>query len=626
VVASDALALALPALVSFYLFGCGAGKTTLGNNTMSKPTPIIAVTSSPGGARIFIDGKDSGAYSSVSGNAPTNVSIEHVTPEGSVHLVTLKLEGYYDWNMFVMLMPDSIVRVDAKLVSSSQAQTTGKLIITSEPEGAEVFLDGNPTNMKTPAELSGLSPTRHAIKLRLRDMELFDFVDMKPDGAVELHAVFDEPTKGSISGVVYNVNGDTMLDADVKLMLGEQVVATSRTTLFGTFLFRNIAPGRYTIRATAETPSGTLFGERSNIIVVSGRRTFNADVTVFPEGIVGGIQGRVTNKAGKPIEGAHVFTLIGLLSASSDVTDSSGRYRLTNVPEGSWIVEALALGYLRSRQQVYVEKGKTAQLDFVLEEAQKVLAPLPKPEPPSGTMLTYPATVSRGLNDGSKNAFISFLRLHRLDNLIKVLTAPRPRSKHKRMPASGFFIEADLWWKIISREDVLGYVVYRSFAESGGFKRVTTIYGTALPMFVDLSDEHTPLKPVRYAIALLSALNNESDMSDPIRLEPIGEARLKSPPNQAIIKVSEGERISFEWHPVDGATAYWVQLFSEFPTGAVDPQWETTSPLKVTNVAYDGPQLLRGKTYYWMVIASNSDEPKKATAFSYSELRQFIVQ
>jgi len=624
VATSNVIALVLSTLV--FLYGCGGGKTTLGNNTITKPTPTIAVTSSPPGAKIFIDGKDSGAYSAATGSGPTKVAIENVPTEGSVHLITLKLEGYHDWNMFVMLMPDSIVRVDARLTSCLQAQTTGKLIITSEPEGAEVFLDGKPTGMRTPAELTGLSPTRHAIKLQHGTLELFDFVDVKPDGVVELHAVFDEPTKGSISGVVYNVNGDTMLDADVKLMLGEQVVATARTTLFGTFLFRNIAPGKYTIRATAETSSGTFVGERSNIVVVSGRRTFNADVTVFPEGIVGSIQGKVTNRAGVPIEGAHVFTLVGLLSASSDVTDSSGRYRLTNVLEGSRIVEALAPGYLCSRREVYVEKGKTVQLDFILEEASKELAPLPKPEPPSGTMLTYPATVSRGLNDGSRNAFISFLRLHRLGELIKVLTASRQQGKHTRMPRKGFIIEADLWWKPVSREDVIGYVVYRSFAEVGGFKRIATIYGVALPILVDVSDEHTPSKPVRYAITLLSTLNSESDMSDPVSLEPIGEARLKSPPNQAIIKVSEGEQISFEWHPVDGATAYWVQLFSEFPTGAVDPQWETVIPLKGTKITYDGPQLLRGKTYYWMVIASNSDIPKVATAFSYSELRQFVVQ
>lgn len=620
--------IALLALATSLLIRCGGGKPTSPDNIPNQTAKaVILVTSTPGGARIFLDGVDTNAYSAPSGSTPTKLELPQFVPAESVHLVTLRLDGYYEWNTFVMVMPSSTVMVDAKLTSVGQASATSTLRISSEPEGALISIDGKPTGLVTPTELKNLSPTRHAIKLELSGIgEVYDFVELKPDVAYELHVVFDEPGKGSISGVVYNAYGDTLLDAEVQLIQGERVVASTRTTQFGTFIFRNCPPGRYKLRATAELAGVTLIGERDNVIVASGRRTFNADVTVFPEGATGGVCGVVKNRNGQPIKGAYVFTLIGMLSSVSDVTDEFGRYRLSGIPAGSVIVEVVADGYLQARQSVQVESGKEVELNFTLTEVTSGLQPLPKPPNLSGTAFTYPASVTRGAYSAGFNAFMSFLRRHRVVGLSKVLGEARKLFPRKRLPPKGCIIEASLWWMPVSREDIAGYCVYRSYAHIGGFKRIATIRGTSLPLFVDISDEHAPLKPVRYAITLLSATGNESEMSNEVKLIPLGDLRLSSPSNDAVISVSEGEQITFEWQPVDGAAAYWVQLYAEFPTGAVDPQWETTIPLKGTSVVYDGQPLLRAKSYYWMAIAADSEDPKTATAFSYSELRRFTTK
>lgn len=616
-------------LVSTFLclVGCGGGTPSVNVPHDHQIPPVVLVTSTPGGAKIFLNGVDTGAYAASSGDTPTRIELPQFAASEGVCLVTLRLDGYYEWNIFVMVMPSSVIRVNAELMSVESAPANGVVRITSEPHGAEIFIDGKPTGKTTPAELTGLSPTRHAIKVELSGVgEVYDFIDVKPDEVGEVHVTFDEPGRGSVSGVVYNSYGDTMLDAEVRLIQDGRVLATTRTTLFGTFIFRNVTPGRYKLQALAEFAGGRLVGERDGVIVMSGKRTFNADVTVLPEGTSGGIYGVVRDRDGKAIKGAYVFTLIGILSAVSDVTDEQGRYRLGSVLAGSNVVEVVADGYLQARQQVNVEAGKDVRLDFTLTNISAEPGLLPKPQELYGSMFTYPASVGRGINDGGRVAFLSFLRRHKRFDLIKVLEQANTARSGNRLPPRGWIIEADLWWMPTSREDIVGYVIYRSYAQSGGFTPVATVRGTSLSVFVDISDHHTPLKPVRYAYALLSALGKESELSNEVMLIPLGKLRLASPQNDAIVAVSEGEQVVFEWHQVEGAVAYWVQLFAEFPSGPVDPWWEITVPLKETKVTYDGQPLLRGKTYYWMAIAADSENPKIAKAFSYSELRRLTVK
>ncbi len=58
------------------------------------------------------------------------------------------------------------VRGDAPERPVAAAQTTGALDLQSRPPGADVFVDGNPTGLKTPAVLKGL-PVRRTVEIRV---------------------------------------------------------------------------------------------------------------------------------------------------------------------------------------------------------------------------------------------------------------------------------------------------------------------------------------------------------------------------------------------------------------------------------------------------------------------------
>jgi Ca-activated chloride channel family protein len=81
---------------------------------------------------------------------------------------------------------------------------------------------------------------------------------------------------------------------------------------------------------------------------------------------VGEIEGSVRDQAGNPIANAQVFVVGTSVSA---ITETSGAYRLRQVPVGTQTVRAAFIGY-RSTEvaNVPVRKGKVTRLDLILEQ------------------------------------------------------------------------------------------------------------------------------------------------------------------------------------------------------------------------------------------------------------------
>jgi Ca-activated chloride channel homolog len=80
----------------------------------------------------------------------------------------------------------------------------------------------------------------------------------------------------------------------------------------------------------------------------------------------GEIEGSVRDQAGSPIANAQVF-VVG--TSLNTVTDTSGAYRLRQVPVGTHAVRAAFIGY-RSTEvtNVPVRKGKVTRVDLILEQ------------------------------------------------------------------------------------------------------------------------------------------------------------------------------------------------------------------------------------------------------------------
>lgn len=102
----------------------------------------IAVTSTPPGAAIYLDGQDTGLL--------TPATLEGLVPDN--YVVSVALEGY-------LVQPTDQTAIVSPLRTTQVpdfALSQTSLVVTSTPEGAAIFLDGEDTGQITPATLVGV--------------------------------------------------------------------------------------------------------------------------------------------------------------------------------------------------------------------------------------------------------------------------------------------------------------------------------------------------------------------------------------------------------------------------------------------------------------------------------------
>jgi PKD repeat protein len=125
----------------------------------TQPSPAygsIAATSIPPGATLILDGRQRGATPDIiSGVLPGN------------HDVILSLRGYDDWSQVVSVGSGQIAAVNAALVVNGASPAgTGSLAVTSDPPGAEIYIDDGFRGV-SPVTISGLSAGNHTISIKL---------------------------------------------------------------------------------------------------------------------------------------------------------------------------------------------------------------------------------------------------------------------------------------------------------------------------------------------------------------------------------------------------------------------------------------------------------------------------
>jgi len=113
-----------------------------------------SIQSNPTGAKIFLDGADTGFV--------TPKTISNV-PAGS-HVILCRLSGYADNSQTVSVFAGQTAMVSIDLVS---IPTTGSISIQSNPTGAKIYLDYADTGFVTPKTLPNLAAGSHVIRCSL---------------------------------------------------------------------------------------------------------------------------------------------------------------------------------------------------------------------------------------------------------------------------------------------------------------------------------------------------------------------------------------------------------------------------------------------------------------------------
>jgi hypothetical protein len=122
------------------------------NHYNSLPVGKISVSSSPSGARIYLDGTDMGF------NTPATLT----SISAGSHTIILKKSGYNDYSTSVTVTGGQTSGISATLTVQ---QTTGSINVRSTPTGATIVIDGT-TRGTTPATLTSISAGSHTIVLK----------------------------------------------------------------------------------------------------------------------------------------------------------------------------------------------------------------------------------------------------------------------------------------------------------------------------------------------------------------------------------------------------------------------------------------------------------------------------
>lgn len=125
-------------------------------NPVPTPAPettgTLSVTSSPSGAKVYVDG-------SYYGRTPQEIS--GMTP-GS-HQVQVTKDGYQTWSGTSSVAAGSVTSVYAQLTAQP---TYGSVYVATSPSGANVYLDGTYEG-QSPRTIGGVEPGSHVVEVEL---------------------------------------------------------------------------------------------------------------------------------------------------------------------------------------------------------------------------------------------------------------------------------------------------------------------------------------------------------------------------------------------------------------------------------------------------------------------------
>ncbi len=155
-------------------------------------------------------------------------------------------------------------------------------------------------------------------------------------------------TGGSISGFVRD-GGGTPIEGATVHALGESSSEYDTTAADGSYSIVNLAPGSYEVDVTAAGNAGEYYNNlyaspaAPNVTVTDLTDTPNIDFALGPGGSISGV---IEDGSGTPIEYAMVSATTDDHPGGTGFTDENGTYVISNLPPGSYTVQAYATGYV----------------------------------------------------------------------------------------------------------------------------------------------------------------------------------------------------------------------------------------------------------------------------------------
>ncbi len=416
-----------------------------------------------------------------------------------------------------------------------------------------------------------------------------------------------------------------MLAATVSLVGGGSTITTV-TGQLGGFAFRDVAPGVYTLNATAVDAQLNSYRATRDAVAVGsaeGTRLVQDLVAMIAANArIGGLQGTVTDQAGDPLSGARVTVQANLsggrvIIIGEAVTNALGQYVLGTIPARSGGVTLSVSGAGRGTvsRAVTPLAGQLVTANFALPT--ELLNAQEAPRDATALAATYPFGSGRAL------AAARSIRLRSLGGRLARFVDEAPAS---RLAPDGHLIEIGLSFTPRARDDTAAQVLYRSHQETDRdqYLLVATSASPRTTLLVDRADALSVETRYYYRLASLTAGGDSSQLSSPVAVAALSQIVSTAPLNGDTDVALDGA--SFTWAAVEGARSYQVMLYPESPAeGQQTVFLSPVIPAPRTAYLYDGVALDPLEDYFWTVVACNTSDPQDATAESYAPLNRFTT-
>lgn len=323
-------------------------------------TGLVRITSSPGGALVYIDS----AYRGVTPSGQEQPAAIEVA--GSVqHAVRLVKKGYRDYTTSFTVGAGQYRDISATLSRIGETSSYGTLEVRSSPGGATVYIDGTfagttPVQVESPLVLS-LNTGTHRVSVQKDGFTTYSTTVTVASGEREdVRATLASDQEDGAIQVSTNPSGATVT-------LDQTVSRTSPAT------FTNVAPGVHTIVATLDG-----YAQVSGTIRVNPGQTAQATLTLSP---VSTSTGSVRVQSIPP---AATVYIDGIYRGATPLT-------IGNLAAGGHTVLLRRSGYREYSTTVTVPAGGTAEVRATLSATSSS----------NGTVdvVSYPAGASVYLDD-----------------------------------------------------------------------------------------------------------------------------------------------------------------------------------------------------------------------------------
>lgn len=413
---------------------------------------------------------------------------------------------------------------------------------------------------------------------------------------------------GEVSGNIVDFDGNPIRGANVNIDNRNTTTNSS-----GAFIVTGVRPGTWALKAELAI-DGLSYSGQTVVQVFEGERTKNANISVVRQDQQSTLYGVVRDRFGNVLQGAKVFGFAVnpdgfTLSSVVDVTNGLGEYELKSLAAGyTYRVNASGRGFNSDRDEVVLTAGERRRFDFALGDATDPL--LSPPQNLVAVAWTSPDETTR-----SNQQARAIEQIKRLSDPRRVQRL-RPES---RTTLTGYNVEVDLYFDppTSSLQSLLGYGIYRATTSNGSSSPVDFMRDPEASFYADIDEGLREDRNYYYEVTSLNVNypntgNSESDFSNRYGVRTLDDMRSLLPTFGPL---------TFRWQTVAGAEGYRVFLFDSYPDIGVEPLWSNSSLATGSSVIYNGPSLVSGNRYYYVVLGLANDDDSR----TISRVEEFIA-